>query len=137
VKDARNALESVKSKLDQVSVAGETYWMGDRAGSLTDNKPAVYLLPAYDEFLISYYDRSAALSEIHNKKAISDNGLFRPVIVSNGQVIGIWKRFTNKEIIILECQLFKGTGKALKKSIELAAEIFGQFLNKKVRVIYV
>jgi hypothetical protein len=79
---------------------------------------------------------ACAQQDRQNKKAISVNGIFRPVIVSDGQVIGIWKRANNKEIILVECQLFQAANKALKKNIESAAEKFGQFLNKKVQMVY-
>jgi hypothetical protein len=136
VKDARNALESVKSDLEPVTIGSETYWMGNSASSSPDTSPAVYLLPAYDEYLISYTDRSAAISEVHNKKAISVNGIFKPLIVSEGQVIGIWKRTANKEIQVLECLLFQAVTKSIKKGIELAAERYGRFLNKQAQVVF-
>jgi len=136
--DARKALESVKSKLDRIIVGSETYWMGNSIGSMNENKPVIYLLPAYDEFIISYNDRSASLAEVQiKKKAISSNGIFRPVIISEGQVIGLWKRMAMKEEVLIECQLFKAPGKAVKSGIEFSAEKFGQFLNKKVQVKYI
>ena len=62
----------------------------------------VYLLPAFDEFIISYKDRRAALPFENHIKAVSNNGIFRPVIVVNGQVVGIWKRTTKKDKVMVE-----------------------------------
>jgi hypothetical protein len=59
-------------------------------------------LPAFDELLIGYSDRSATINNSNNKKAISDNGIFRPIIVVNGQVVGIWKRETKKDKVTIE-----------------------------------
>lgn len=137
IKDARNALESVKSSLEQAVIGPDIYWMSKDVSSFNgQSSSSLFLLPAYDEFLISYNDRSASLPDIQNKKTISDNGIFRPLIVSDGQVIGIWKRTTKKEIKLIECELFQTANKAIKKNIETVAEKFSLFLNKKVEVVF-
>jgi hypothetical protein len=64
-------------------------------------------LPAFDEFLISYKDRSASLLSGDNKKAVSSNGIFKPVIIINGQVTGLWKRSINKTKLIIELTLLQ------------------------------
>jgi hypothetical protein len=61
------------------------------------DKQSAYLLPAFDEYLISYKDRSAALASENHSKAISSNGVFRPIIVINGKVAGLWKKTQNKK----------------------------------------
>jgi len=92
------------------------------------------LLPAYDEFLISYKDRSAALPFENYHKTVSNNGIFRPVIVINGQVTGIWKRVIKKDKVLVETELFNQPGKSTKSLIEKAAAQYGQFLGKKIEI---
>jgi Na+-translocating ferredoxin:NAD+ oxidoreductase RnfE subunit len=58
-------------------------------------------LPAWDEYLVSYKDRQAVLQSDNHRKAISSNGIFHPVIVVNGKVIGLWKKTTNKKQPVL------------------------------------
>jgi len=88
------------------------------------------LLPAFDEFLISYKDRMASISLISHKKAVSENGIFRPVIVINGQVRGVWKRMIKKDKVIIETELFEPYNKSIKNQIENEIESFRLFLNK-------
>jgi hypothetical protein len=42
-------------------------------------------------------DRSAVLPSENHSKAVSSNGIFRPVIIVNGQVVGLWKKSANKK----------------------------------------
>jgi len=47
-------------------------------------------LPAFDEYLIGYHDRTAVLPIEHNNKIATKNGMFYPIIVKEGKVIGSW-----------------------------------------------
>lgn len=131
---ARNALESIKNNLLSERIASDTYWFSDpgvNAGKLTDS---VYLLPAYDEFLISYKNRSASITANDHKKAISSNGIFRPVVLVNGQISGLWKKVIKKDRIIIETDYFRPHNDAEKQSIAKAAELFRHFAGKKAEL---
>lgn len=134
VKDARHGLEMVKSNFITETIGTETYWLTNTF-NISKNKSSLYLLPAFDEFIISYRNRSASLPLDHHKKAISSNGIFRPVIVLNGQVIGLWKRAIKKDKLSIEANLFQSQHKSIIKLIEEAAEKFESFLDKKISII--
>ncbi len=96
--DARHAIELIKP--DFISEkAGETDLLVSRflVQPFPKSCNTVHLLPAFDEYIIAYRDRSASLVFEHHKKAVSDNGIFRPIIVINGRVKGIWKRTVKKD----------------------------------------
>ena len=137
VTDARNALDMIKKSLVKTTVAAQTYWMKDDLIKIKQHNSSVYLLPAFDEFIISYKDRTASLPLQHHGKAVSNNGLFRPVIVINGKVTGLWKRTIKKDTVIVETECFQPYSLAAKKRIRKAAEQLGYFLNKKAEVVYV
>ena len=96
---------------------------------------SVHLLPAFDEFLISYKDRSSSLSLVNNKKTVSDNGIFRPFILVNGQVAGLWKRKIQKNKVIIETELFQTINKLTRNLIDKKASSFGKFLSKETEVV--
>lgn len=131
VKDARNALESVKDQLLSQTIDGETYWLAPETAKHTAKK-GTFLLPAFDEFIISYKNRSAALTKEQHAKAISTNGLFRPVIVSDSKVTGLWKRTVKNDTVLIETDYFEGVSADGKQSIEKAAARFGKFLGKGI-----
>jgi DNA glycosylase AlkZ-like len=135
VDDARQALEMIKSKLISEKIGEQTYWFSRSFGFPKSNKKSLYLLPAYDEFIISYKDRSAAIPIEDKKKAISNNGIFRPTILINGQVAGIWKRSMKNDKITIETQFFHSANEAAKRSFKSAAVKYGDFLKKKVEIV--
>lgn len=135
VSDARIALEMVKSDFVSEKIGTETYWFTN-SFSLSQKDNSAYLLPAFDEFLISYKDRSASFQFVNQKKVVSENGIFRPVIVINGHVMGIWKRTVKKEKLIVETFFFQSQNKVVKSLVEKAALDYGHFLDKKAEVIH-
>ena len=133
VKDARNAIEMVNDRFISETLGPETYWLSGSSVNIKAEHSLPCLLPAFDEFLISYRDRAASLSDLH-KKVISDNGIFRPVIVLDGQVIGIWKRVIKKNVVSIETRFIESISKAKMDQVEWVAEKFGRFLNCKAEV---
>ncbi len=45
------------------------------------------------------------------------NGIFLPIIVVNGRVIGTWKRSIKARSIVITASTFKASGRALKEEI--------------------
>lgn len=133
VKDARSALEMIGNNFISEKIGLQTYWFSENS-SLENEKNTVHLLPAYDEFLISYKDRSASVTVTDQQKAISNNGIFRPVIVVNGEVAGIWKRSVKPAKVLIETTFFTKQTKKVMKQTEEAAMQFARFLGKEAEI---
>jgi hypothetical protein len=96
-KDARAGLEAIKSSLASEEMDGQTYWIADCAAHAdTERLPPAHLLPAFDEYIIGYKDRSTVLGLPYLGKAVSSNGVFRPTIAVDGKIIGLWQKGTDK-----------------------------------------
>jgi len=134
IADARKALEMNKATLISETIGTDTYWFADSVYLPSSPPDSVYLLPAFDEYLISYKNRSAAITLEDHTKAISNNGIFRPVIVVNGQISGLWKRTIKKDTVLIELDHFMPHRKEEMHLIEKAAESFGYFSGKKTEV---
>ena len=135
VSEARQGMDSIKSDFSIETIGSVKYWFPNSFTPIALKKPSVHLLPAYDEYLISYKDRSSSLSIINNKKTVSDNGIFRPPIVVNGQVAGLWKRIIQKNKVIISTEFFQPINKSTGKLIHERAKMFGKFLNKEIEII--
>lgn len=96
VNDARQALESVKRDFLSETIDSQTYWFSGALSAAKLPTKSAFLLPAFDEFLIGYKDRLASLPHENHHKAVSNNGIFYPIIVVNGRVTGTWKRTIKK-----------------------------------------
>jgi len=127
--DSKNALESVKSELLSETVEGKTYWFTEHGSKA---KSAAYLLPAFDEFIISYKDRSATIAFDNHKLAVSNNGMFHPAIVVNGETIGVWKRTIKKNKVDMQLNYFALPTRAVQKAIEVEAIRYGEFLGREI-----
>ncbi|VBB45882.1 conserved hypothetical protein [uncultured Paludibacter sp.] len=106
VKDIRWALEDLKSKFDSEKIEEETYYFPPETKENKTQKSSIHLLPAYDEFLISYKTKHISIANLHQRKAASVNGIFFPIIVENGQIIGTWKKVTSKKNMEIETTFF-------------------------------
>jgi hypothetical protein len=135
MRDSKQALEFVKSDFISETIDLKEYWFSDSLTETKNRKTNIHLLPAYDEFLISYKDKNASLNLSDNKNVISDNGIFRPVIVINGQVAGLWKCLRKNNSVDIEINFLHKQNNSTKKLTGELAEIFGNFLGKETNVI--
>ncbi len=119
--DVRAALEVVRTTFRSAVVDSQTYWYPEELTDHGTDARTVHLLPAYDEFTISYADRSASIVYHHRSKAMSSNGVFRPLVIVDGEVVGIWGRSRTKKGVNAEVSLFAKPTVAIKNSIEIEA----------------
>lgn len=68
-----------------------------------------HLLPAYDQYLIGYKDRSDVLAKEHTSKAFNSHGIFQPVILCDGQIVGNWKRTAGRGNVTIQTTLWVDT----------------------------
>ncbi len=131
VKECRQAIEAIQPGFVAEIVDGEKYWFHPDYAVSNPVNEKIFLLPAYDEFIISYKNRAATLTYENHRKAVSNNGFFRPSIVHNGQVIGIWKHTNKAGKAIFETDYFGSPGKTIQKRVEIEFEKYLQFLEKR------
>jgi hypothetical protein len=134
VADARHAIEMIKSEFISATIRSKSYLFAVSNKPPKINHHETYLIPAYDEFIISYKDRNAVIDQEHYKKAISENGLFRPVIIIGGQAMGLWRRTLSNDNVVIETELFHRHIRGQKRTFERAAEAYGHFLGKNAEL---
>lgn len=134
---AKKALNFIKSNLISEEIDSQIYWFFDPVNSSIQTDESVQLLPAYDEFLISYKNRNASIRVKDKEKAILNNGIFRPIIVVNGEVVGIWKRSIQKKTVLIESEFFNNPSKRTLILVEKAAKYFAAFLKKSLQINHV
>ncbi|MDR0294901.1 MAG: winged helix DNA-binding domain-containing protein [Prevotellaceae bacterium] len=124
----RQGLRLVCKQLTCEKIEGKEYWFSPSIskGCTLDKTPSCFLLPAWDEYLVGYKDRSAVLHNDYQRTAIVVNGTFRPVVIYNGQVIGIWKKSTRKDEMVV-AEYFKKPTKKQEQAVAAAAQKLGKF----------
>ncbi|NUY81173.1 winged helix DNA-binding domain-containing protein [Flavobacterium sp. MAH-1] len=127
--DCRTGIKANEKKLESVEIEGQTYYFPEEHQSV--NTKSVHLLPAFDEFLIAYKDRTPSIDPVHSRHAFTSNGIFKPLLVVDGQVCGIWKRTIKKDVVSVEVQAMVKIPNNRFSEIEHQVKRFGDFLGLK------
>lgn len=125
--DARSAIGTVKNLQSEV-IGGRSYWFTS-SGAATA-KTVANLIPAYDEYLVSYADRTAAQRRVKPEKVgetFSFLGSY--VILINGQIVGRWKGEARKERASVILEPLTRLTRAELGAVEEEAQRFAAFLG--------
>lgn len=129
--DARSALAAAGPALHREMQGSGKYWQPESDPSSYAAEPTAFLLPAYDEYLIGYRDRSHAIDSGDAGKVNLINGLALPILI-NGRVRGTWKRKTGTKKIGLSLIFFNHPDEHDLPLVLAAAEQYGWFMGKPV-----
>jgi hypothetical protein len=141
IADARAAVHLAGKRLVEESVDGTAHWFAAiaapfRAGSPPSPRPArglrrphAHLLPAFDEFLVGYADRSAVLEPTRKLRVNDGGGILKPTIVVDGRVVGTWKRSLARGRVLFSPAPFAPLGKPEAQAVASALGRYADFLG--------
>jgi hypothetical protein len=132
--DARAGLAMVERELVRDIVEGRIYWFTSSSRAAGARRPA-YLLPLYDEYLIAYKDRSAAVDPSRWRPAWSrDRDPFSAPIVVNDYVVGGWRRIVKQEKVVVVATPFAPLNKGDRSAVADAARAYSTFLGVELEL---
>jgi len=131
-KDVAAGLESAKPDLIQDKFNNQTYWQMKKPGDNNYSNQGAFLLPAFDEYLVGYKDRSAVLDPKYNRNLNDGGGIIKPTILINGMVEGTWKRITKKKSVVITAEWFEEPDHEKIRDLECAAVRYGTFIDMPV-----
>jgi hypothetical protein len=137
ITDAKTGIEGASPRLASEEVDGKTYHMASDMPKPRRRDGGVHLLPAFDEYLVGYSDRSAMLGNEDTQRMLRSgkiffthsNGIFLPVVVADGEVVGTWKRKHEKGKVAVTIRPFVKLDGELIKGVKEAAKSYGDFLE--------
>ena len=133
--DARIGVAASGAQLQQITVNDQVYWLAQQSPITSQPPQPVYLLPGFDEYLLGYADRSAVLDpQYANHVVPGGNGIFYPMLVSNGQIVGTWQRTFKKGKVLMTPQPFTTLTAAEAAAFASAAAQFAKFLSLPVEL---
>lgn len=119
----------------EVELGGTVYLMSAGSDLPTSSEVALalddpLLLPPFDEYLISYGSRDALIApEFLSRVIPGRNGMFKPIVVVAGEVVGIWSRkITSKKVTVTVEPFGKLTARQ-KRVLEQPASSYAAFLG--------
>lgn len=135
--DVKRAVDICGAVLRREVIADKTYWVSDNSKPLR-NKAAgkAHLLSAYDEYFISYKDRSAAIHPQFDQKSISSKLVFDAPLVFDGFSAGGWKRVQAGQRVDVQLTPFVRLKRTERQALKLAADRYVNFLEKPARIIF-
>lgn len=126
VTDANEGI--ARARLASLTASGVDYW-GSEGISVADAGPG-HLLPAFDEYLLGYKDRSAVLEAIHAGKVNpGNNGVFMHTVLIQGRVRATWKRIVRKNSVAITVQPFTPLRKSDWQALQSVAQRYAEFLG--------
>ncbi|MEO7977214.1 winged helix DNA-binding domain-containing protein [Flavobacterium sp.] len=128
----KTVIHSIVTELNSVEIDNQTYWFRTDLSLENSFRKSVHFLPAFDEMLISYKNREASILLEHQSKAFTSNGIFKPVILENGKVIGTWKRTVKKDHTKIATQFFNETENHKKAILFKRIKDFENYLETKI-----
>ncbi len=135
--EAREGVAMIKSGLKEIVLSGKSYWAPKKGRLPNRNESSEYLLPSFDEYVISYSDRSAVVRPEDAKKIINGSTLrFLPTVISDGNVVGTWKRLSHSNKTVVRITPFRKLTKEQKLGVRETANRYGSFLESEVVVEY-
>jgi hypothetical protein len=133
--EVKAGLAAVAAQLRREVIAGQEYYLAQDVPAASTASLDAFLLPPFDEFLVAYQDRSAALDAHYNAQVVpGGNGIFNPIIVIDGRVVGTWKRTLKKDSVEMIFSPFTRFSDAQASAITAAAERYGRFVGKRAIV---
>lgn len=116
MREAKLALSLAREAGNVIAIGTEVdgrteMWADPRQLHAITASPQLYksewlLLPAFDEHLLGYQDRSAQLDPEHFERIVPGrNGMFLATVVYGGRVVGTWKRGTKTSIGVVATPL--------------------------------
>jgi hypothetical protein len=128
VRDATTGIEMASRHLVKEVIDGRAFWLPPSEPDTTDSSRSVHILPPFDEYTVAYKDRSAVVAPEHVGLA-SSGGVFRPIIVVDGRVVGTWKASARKRTIAVMPMPFDRLNKAVQGGFANAAARYANFLG--------
>lgn len=130
MKEAREGAAMVEKKLESFLHNGQQYLFRPKKLKDITNLQTTFLLPDYDEYGISYKDRSAIFT---GKSKHPSTAAYFHMIVTNGIVGGTWKATEKGGELVITINPATPPGKTTQKAIEAATERYIQFSEKKLK----
>lgn len=133
ISESRKAIELNSRTLSMEETDSSEYFWLNKTANAFDNDRAD-LLPAFDEYLVGYSDRSAIFDGTSKEKVIHQNGTFRPVILLGGKVAGTWTAKKSGPAILVKTNLFVDVDSKEKDDIKETVQRYGDFLQSDVSI---
>jgi hypothetical protein len=129
VKDAQAAIREAGAALVAESVGGRATWTGTARVPRATKRAMAALLPPWDEYLVAYKDRAAALGHLTPARTMV---IGNALVIIDGRVVGSWRRTLSTKGARVTLDLWTAVNPKERRGLDQAAERYGRFLGTSV-----
>ena len=129
VRDAREAVELNGGRLRCDLVSETRHFRALRPPSRSGAARDAHLLPAFDELIVAYRDRSAVVDATYMRR-LGAGGVMWPSIVLGSRAVGTWRRELTGTAVRIRLEPFVSLTREKRTAIETAARRYGSFLER-------
>jgi hypothetical protein len=131
LKDARAGMEPIRTQLQRIVIGGKEYFSGNLAHPKKFDGRDTFLMPDYDEYGMSYQDRSALRAAVDDTKSPKQNwSIFGHWIVVDGTMQGTWRDEIIKDSIKITSKFIKPLTPGVKRKVNSALKRYCTFFGK-------
>lgn len=140
VAEAKRGLARVRDRLSTLELGGETFYcaadeVDDEGRAPAARLPATAVLPGFDEYLLGYRRRASALPEEFAERIVpGNNGVFLPMLVSHGTIVGTWKRAIGSRAVAVSLSPFTTLSESEQRGFERDLGRYARFLGLPLRM---
>ena len=140
VAEATIGLAVVRDKLIEMRVGEVSHFLPVAAdvgewGSRTTQRSPVLALGGFDELLLGYANRRFAIDDDDFSRAVpGKNGIFLPLILERGRVIGTWRKQKTSSGVTVEPQPFDALTARQRASFSRSIREYEAFLGAPVQI---
>ncbi|WP_025273906.1 winged helix DNA-binding domain-containing protein [Haloglycomyces albus] len=122
-RDARSGLSDAADRLDRTELDGRTYYLASdtsaRVHRPESDSSRTRLLPAFDELVLGYKDRTPTVSRTEESFIMpGKNGVFRPMVVHDSRAVGTWRVRTKGKTRWIEAEPFTAFDPEVETALE-------------------
>lgn len=99
-------------------------WRAAKATRASES--GIRMIPAFDELLLAYQDRSASIDARHVRRWTPGGGSFKHVIVDDGRAVGLWTRSIRRDEVRVEPTPFTRWNAAQRAGLREEAERYAE-----------
>ncbi|MBC8048035.1 MAG: AlkZ family DNA glycosylase [Fimbriimonadaceae bacterium] len=126
MKDARDSIAMNGSKFQHKTIQGNAYIINPLETKNINKLQKNFLMPDYDEYGMSYKDRSAIFSKKNKPSADASNHM----LIIDGVIEGTWKQEIKNKKIIVETNPFAPLNKIKQEEVNKAVKKYITFFNQ-------
>jgi hypothetical protein len=130
--DARAGIDAAGATLVKETVAGRARWSARSSPARSRTEPVAALLPPWDEYVVAYKDRAAALGHLPPEEARVRYAVGNWLVVVDGLVCGAWRRTLTRLTVRVALDFWTRVTPARRRAVREAAARYARFLGRRL-----